>query len=309
MDMPFLTIITPTYNRADRITNLYNSLKKQKNTDYLWLIIDDGSEDNTREIVEKWIENSTYCVSPNIKYIYKKNGGKHTALNVAFKELETELAFIVDSDDYLTEDAVDVISGYCGLIRENNLSGISFLRGYDEKKIIGDSFPIKRGDYLIGNDNYIRVNRRVSGDKAEVWRSDILKQYSFPVYEREKFMGEDYIWKQIAFDYDMLFVNKIIYVTEYLQGGLTKSGRALRVRCPKGGMDNSRIGMDIRFPLLYRLKKAMLYDSYAYFTYENNTKIREYINLNGLTRLMQFPGAVLFRIWNQKYGKENIEKK
>lgn len=93
-----LTIVTPTYNRRHKISDLYKSLQSQTLLDFEWIIIDDGSEDNTSEIVKQWIENSEF----RIRYFYKENGGKHTAINYALKIIETELTFIVDSDDILT---------------------------------------------------------------------------------------------------------------------------------------------------------------------------------------------------------------
>lgn len=104
-----------------------------------------------------------------------------------------------------------------------NICGISYLRGYNEAEVIGDVFP---QDNVIDNFITLRFNKRIGGDKAEVWRTDLLKQFCYPVFDGEKFFGESYIWVKISERNDMLFRNKIVYITAYLEGGLSKSGRA-----------------------------------------------------------------------------------
>ena len=104
--MKTLTIFTPTYNRADILNKAYKSLKRQTNKDFIWLVVDDGSIDNTEDVVKGWIDENII----EIKYIKKENGGKHTAYNVAVENTSTELIMIaLDSDDYLSDDAVEII--------------------------------------------------------------------------------------------------------------------------------------------------------------------------------------------------------
>ena len=179
------------------------------------------------------------------------------------------------------------------------MAGISFLRGYDENKIIGDVFPTKKSIY---NGIDIQFRYKITGDKAEVWRSDILKQYQFPVFDGEKFQGENYIWWQIARRYNMLYVNEIIYITKYLDGGLTLSGKKMRIKNPKGGMENSRQAFYKEFPLKTRLKYSWLYDCYAFF---DNKKPSEAIKESGnkfMTAMMMPLGYLLYKYWNVKYG-------
>ena len=104
--MPQITIFTPTYNRAYCLHKCYESMKRQKNKDFIWLIIDDGSTDNTEVLVKQWKQNDNGF---EIKYIYKENGGMHTGYNTAYKHINTELAMNIDSDDYLTDTAIDDI--------------------------------------------------------------------------------------------------------------------------------------------------------------------------------------------------------
>lgn len=254
---PLVTIVTPTYNRAYTLGALYASLRRQTSRDFVWLIIDDGSTDDTADVLAAFDS-----VDFPIRYIRKENGGKHTALNVAFKAVDTELTFIVDSDDVLTDDAVATIEKDWRNCHNRDLCGISYLRGYDTDTIIGDAFP---KDNIVDNFIRLRFNKNICGDKAEVWRTDLLRQHPFPVFEGEKFFGESFVWIAIAREYNMLIRNKILYITEYLDGGLSQSGRALRIRCPQGGMATALNQMTSEFSYKQRLKGAILYVCYGRF--------------------------------------------
>lgn len=289
-----VTIVTPSYNRCDKLKRLYKSLLKQTNNNYKWLVIDDGSTDKTKDLIETFRKQNRI----HIDYVYKENGGKHTALNLAFKTVDTYFTFIVDSDDVLTEDAIESIYRYYPIVRKHNLSGIAFLRGYSRTKCIGDRFPINQG---IANDNDIHYKKMVGGDKAEVWRTDVLSQYQFPVFRNEKFQGENFVWTQIAFDYDMFYVNKIIYLTQYLDGGLTKSGRGMRLRNPLGGMENSKVSLDSRLPLWAQIKAALLFDVYGFCA---GYKLRKIETLSGkpvITGICGFPSLLLYSYWKRRY--------
>lgn len=293
-----ITVVTPTYNRGDFLVNCYESLNKQTTKNFIWLIIDDGSTDNTREIVEKICSISNF----DIKYVYKKNGGKHTALNYAFGIINTELTFIVDSDDILSSDAIENIERDWSKYKNSGIAGISYLRGHSFEKVIGDEFP---KSYKEFNPIDIQFRYNISGDKAEVWKTNILNKYRFPEYENEKFQGENYIWWQIGLKYNLLYVNKIIYVTEYQDGGLTKSGRRLRINCPYGGMENSKKGFHKKFPLKERVKRGIMFNCYRYFAKEKiRFGIKNSDKHNLLVFLTSLPGYVLYKIWKKKYLEE-----
>ena len=104
--MRTLTVFTPTYNRADLLTRCYESMKRQTNQTFIWMIIDDGSSDNTRELVNKWLQEEHDFL---LEYYYKKNGGLHTAYNEAIAHIETPLCVCIDSDDFMPDNAVEVI--------------------------------------------------------------------------------------------------------------------------------------------------------------------------------------------------------
>ena len=287
-----ITIVTPSFNRADKLPNLYNSLQHQTCKDFTWMIIDDGSTDDSKHI----ISNFSGIDFP-IQYIYKENGGKHTALNVAFRKVETELLFIVDSDDILTPDAIETIEKDWESVKEQNLCGISYLRGYSETEVIGDEHPI---DHSIDNFINIRFHKKIGGDKAEVWKTSCLKGLQFPENPHEKFISETYMWLKLAKRWDMLFVNKILYITEYLEGGLSDSGKPLRFKSPKNMIEGSLETMSEHFPLKWRIKETLLYIVYSKF---DGRGLKDMSNCpyKGLVLTCYVPGILLYHYWKKKY--------
>ncbi len=291
-----MTIVTPTYNREGNLYTLYESLLNQTNKDFDWLIIDDGSKDNTREVVEGFIAENKIP----IRYLYKENGGKHSALNVAFREVQSELLFIVDSDDVLTPDAVETILNDWEAVRDKNLCGISYLRGYDAERVIGDQHP---QDHAIDNFINLRYNRGIDGDKAEVWRTECLRDFQFPEYPGERFISESVAWIHLAKKWDMLMVNKIIYITEYLEGGLSDSGRKLRFQCPNLMAYGSLMTMSKEFSTKIRIKETLLYIVYSKFGGKsfNNMLVKPYKIMISFCYL---PGFLLYHYWKRTIGKE-----
>ena len=289
-----LTILTSTYNRAHALPQLYQSLLKQADKRFEWVVVDDGSTDETEQLIDQFTQESQLT----IKYLKQENKGKHVALNTGIKEIESELTFIVDSDDYLTQDATDIILKKWQTVEKNNLCGISFLKGYTEEKVIGSPYPEKE---MIANFINLRANQGVSGDKAEIWKTSLLKKYPFPQFEGEKFIGEAYVWYQIAKSYDMLFVNQIIYVAEYLTDGLTKSGRLLRIKCPLGGMAHSEMAMSTEFRMKVRVKNTWLFVCYGLFAKKNFSTIFRITEHKSLVFFNFLFGYMLYHYWKLKY--------
>lgn len=292
--MKFITIITPTFNRVTELINLYYSLRIQTSKKFIWLIIDDGSTDNTKCIVSGFTDL-------NIKYIKKENGGKHTALNLAFDNLETELAFIVDSDDKLIYNAIEIIENdWKKYANKTSICGLVYKRISSNGDSITDNF--KSYEFEENYNDYV-INHHINGDKAEVFRSSILKKYRFPEYPNEKFVGEGVIWSQIAHMYNMIFINRGIYICDYLEGGLTNSGRKMRIKNPLGGMFHSKEYLSSNYSFKIREKNALLYLMYARFAkkkvlpliFTGNSKLLLLINI--------IPSFILYKIWNRKYLK------
>ena len=254
----FITIITPTYNRKKEMINLYKSLVNQTYNSFRWLIIDDGSTDKTEEEIQNLSNEKNFPID----YIKKENGGKHTALNVAFENIQTEMFIVVDSDDLLTKEAIETVYKYYQKYKEEDLAGFVFLRGYSQNKSISVEF---RKDEFIGN--YVKdvQNKQPSGDRAEVFYTREIRDNRFPVFENENFIGEGFFWNKISKKKNMLFVNKIIYICNYLEGGLTKTGRKLRISNPLGGMEHSREFLEKEYSLKLRMKNYLLYMVYYRF--------------------------------------------
>ena len=292
----FLTIVTPTYNRGNLLFNCYDSLLKQTSNNFEWLIVDDGSSDNTEEIVNSFINENII----NIKYIKKINGGKHTALNIAFKKAEGEMLLILDSDDKLTNDAVETIIKIWNENKDiKGLASISFLRAYSNGEIIGDKFP---KDLYLSNYIDCRINLGIKGDKSEAYLTNIIKNFSFPEFQGEKFIGEGIVWSKLGRKYKELYVNKPIYITEYLEGGLTNSGRKLRINCPNGGRLNAEEGMCKEVNLKMRIKYSILYSCYSFFAQKSLKDIFKDNKYKFITLLGVFPGYILFKYWDYKYN-------
>lgn len=165
-----LTIFTPTYNRAHTLPRTYESLCKQKNKDFVWLIIDDGSSDNTEELVKNWQkENSDFT----IEYVKKENGGMHTAHNVAYKNIHTELNMCIDSDDCIAENAVEKILNKWDKIREQGYAGIIGLDADFNGKVIGKEFPVDMKETTLSS----YYTKGGFGDKKLVYRTDVIQKY------------------------------------------------------------------------------------------------------------------------------------
>lgn len=292
-----LTLFTPTYNRAKLLSNLYHSLQRQSSFDFEWLIVDDGSSDGTDTEVSKWLSEDKF----KIRYYKKANGGKHTAINLGVELAHGQLFFIVDSDDTITNDAVEVILTEWEKVKNLNLCGMVFLKG---KRINGTlkSLPesVFPKDNVISNIIKMKYNRGTSADSAEVWVTDCMRKHPFSVYPNEKFMSEGMVWIRMSKEQDMLFRNKIIYICDYLEGGLTKLGKKLRFQCPKGGIEGSLETMSSHFNLKMRIKQTLLYIVYSKF---DGRKISEILNCQYklLVSLCLPIGYTLYHYWKYKY--------
>ena len=230
-----ITIFTPTYNRAKTLPILYRSLCLQTCKDFEWLVVDDGSSDETESLIGNYkLQITNYVSSFEIRYIKQENGGKHRAINRGVLEAKGELFFIVDSDDHLVPDAVEWICKYYEPVKnDTRFAGISGLRIHpDGTKIGGGSdFGVIDADAIE-----IRTKYHVKGDMAEVYRTEILRQYPFPDFPGEKFCSEGLIWGRIAQKYKLRYFYHGIYVCEYLSGGLTDTRYSCRVNSPNYSM-------------------------------------------------------------------------
>lgn len=212
---PKLTIFTPTYNRAHTLHLGYEALLRQTCTDFVWLIVDDGSTDQTRELVTGWMQEKKV----SIRYHYQENQGVHVAHNTAYRLMDTELWVNVDSDDQLTDDAVEQIIACWEKADQAKLAGIIGLNQTYQGKITESRLPEDR-PYTTLTDFYYRLGGK--GDKTLVYRTDLVKRYPpFPVFEGEKFFPLSHLYYQIDQDYSLWILNRPLKKIEYHSDGLS----------------------------------------------------------------------------------------
>lgn len=209
-----LTILTPAYNRGYILQNAYESLCRQTITDFEWVVVDDGSSDNTEELVRQWQKETTAFP---IVYEKQENGGKHRAVNRGVALARGDYILILDSDDFLTDDAVEVIAGWTAEIAQ--LPGFAGVSGLKDGARNGNM----KAPYVDAK-NTERQKYGLQGDKAEVYKTELMRKYPFPEFEGEKFLRENAVWDAIALDgYKLRWYNRIIYKCEYLEDGLTQN--------------------------------------------------------------------------------------
>lgn len=296
-----ITIFTPTYNRAYSLPDLYNSLCKQTCKDFEWVVVDDGSIDGTEELIAEFLDNQAKAVVPFcIKYFKQENGGKHRAINRGVREAEGELFFIVDSDDQLTHDAVEWIEFQWSRIVNENVAlnrkfvGLSGIRVYPDGKKIGGE---KYFDQIDATALDIRWKYKIKGDLAEVYRTDILRQFPFPDIAGETFCTESLIWDRIAAQgYILRYIHQGIYIGNYLADGLSAKQHRIRKENPNYSMlydaEGSRLsGASWR----YRIKRAI---KFWEFSFESDKKFIE------KARMVGFPGVLFLPLgWLMKMKK------
>ena len=288
-----VTVLTPTFNRGGgSLNNLYQSLQKQTIKDFEWLLVDDGSTDDTKNIAEEMRKKAEFPM----RYIYKENGGKHTALNVGVKQITSELTFIVDSDDTLVPDAIETILRYHKKYGEKkDLCGYSFLRRLPDGKINGKPFE---PDEKVGTYIQCRINADdTQADKSEVFYTRCLKEFPFPEYRNEKFLGEDLVWIRMAMKYQMVHINRAIYVGNYLEDGLTKNRRKNNIRSPYGCMERAKEFMRPELKLKYRLKGAVQYLVYGKFAGEKQLIAKA--PYKGLAVCVALPSMLVYHRWSK----------
>lgn len=225
-----ITVLTPTYNRASLLINLYQSLIKQDFDDFEWVIVDDGSVDATTDIVDQFIQERQIAIT----YIKQANGGKHRALNRGVKEAKGELVLIVDSDDSLPNKSLSIIySHYLDIKDNSSIGGVCGLMAHHDGTIIGErkiSFSMNLSSIEM------RYKYGFVGDVCEVFKTDVLREFPFPEIENEKFCPEALVWNRIATKYKLHYFNEVIYYRDYLDDGLTSKIVRIRMNSPIASM-------------------------------------------------------------------------
>lgn len=208
--MKTLTIFTPTYNRAHTLVRTYNSLCNQTCKDFDWLIVDDGSTDNTAEIIKQWITEANFC----IRYICKENGGLYTGYNTAYANIETELNVCIDSDDYMPENAVELIINHWRKHGNDKYAGIIGLDYYHHNNTpIGGKFPNELNSVYYLD---LYTKKFHYGDTKQVMRTDLMKSVVPMVgFPGERNFNPIYLLLQICDKYPLLILNYNLCFVDY----------------------------------------------------------------------------------------------
>ena len=261
--MSTLTVFTPTYNRAYTLHKCYESLKSQTNQDFKWLIIDDGSSDNTKELVQKWIDENNL----DITYHYQENQGMHGAHNTAYELIDTELNVCIDSDDYMPEDAVEKILNYWKEHKSDDLAGLIGLDAYENGEVIGTKLPDNLKSETLFD---LYQKRKIKGDKKIVYRTDLSKQYPYPVFEDERYVGLAYKYYKIDQTHKLGLLNEVLCIVEYMEDGSSKNMLHQYKRNPKGfsfyRIENLK---NPKASLIYKYKECIHYVSSRLLSHEH----------------------------------------
>lgn len=256
--MARITVFTPAYNRAHTLPRTYHSLCRQTSKDFLWLVVDDGSTDETGALVEKWQSQEREF---EIRYIKKDNGGLHTAYNAAIAALDTELAMCIDSDDWLTDDAIEKIIRKWELEGDETLAGIEALDCYETGDIIGDPLPAQKTINLI--DLYVGKYPIRNGDRKPVVRSDLYQSVApMPTLNGEKNFNPHYMHLQISMNYDFLVMNEPVCIVEYQPDGMSRNIFKQYADSPNSFAQLRRLCMQFHdAPLAFKFRNAIHYVS------------------------------------------------
>lgn len=260
-----ITIFTALYNRSNFLDRIFNSLLSQNDIDIEWLIVDDGSTDNPEPIVKLLQQRAPF----EVYYFYKKNGGKHTAINKGIDKANGKYFLMLDSDDYLPNFALKTLRKHIKEIDlHSKIAGVAGLKMYENTNLVGNLL----NSNLISNALDIRYKHNLRGDLTEVFKTNVLRQYKFPEIKGEFFCPEALVWNRIAQDYNMFFFNKPIYICDYLPGGLTDRIVKLRMCSPIATMLTYSELASYRIPLIQKIKA---YINFWRFSFNSKIKITE----------------------------------
>lgn len=254
MKHPFITILTPTYNRASLLPRLFDSLLRQTNKDFEWIVVDDGSTDDTREVVANLKEKCGGAFP--MGYVYKANGGKHMAINIGAERARGELLFIADSDDLLIDDALETVANsWHDISDDKSFAGIAGLDiTMDTREVIGSGLP---QEHIDCNAIDIRYRHHVMGDMKEVFRTEVLREFPFPEFAGERFCPEQLVWFRMARRYRLRYINKPIYIADYQPDGITAGITRARMRNPSASMLTYAELTECPVPFLVKVKAAI----------------------------------------------------
>lgn len=280
-----LTIFTPAYNRAEKLNRLYESLLHQSSHDFEWLIVDDGSTDATRCAVKGFANNGGFPV----RYYFKENGGKHTAYNFALELAEGAWFFCVDSDDYLSPNAVAEILSAARDLKENQ--GILAYKQDVNERLLSEVFP---QGVQFSKMYEMAQKHHCCGEFSLIFPTDLAKKYPFPVFAGERFVTESVIYDRIDRECEMLLLPKVVTICEYQQDGYSNNANAVMKKNPNGYCLYFLQRIDLQSTFVSRLMHAGKYWCFRWISKNRSLKYEGKNKL--LTGFAVMPG-LLFRVY------------
>lgn len=287
--MPQLTVFTPTYNRAYILHRCYESMKRQTCKDFVWLIIDDGSTDNTRDLVEGWLaEDNDF----ELRYLYQENQGMHGAHNLAYANIDTEINTCIDSDDYMTDDAVEsILKFWNSCERDDKISGFLALDAYENGEVIGTGFPKNIGR-TTSYDLYQKHG--IKGDKKFILRSELTRENPYPIFEGERFVDLATKYSQLDEKYELYCYEKVVCIVEYMSDGSSRNIFKQYVKNPKGFAYTRRLWMGMEHMSKgYKFKQSIHYVSSCIMAHDKAWLKNSPCKV--ITLLSALPGVCLWR--------------
>lgn len=291
--MKKIIILTATYNNGEYLKRLYGSLCNQTDKSFVWIVVDDGSTDDTKNIVNKFIDERVL----NINFLTKDNGGKSSAINIGLDYVNVEdFVLIVDADENLKISAIETIKNHVDVYGKNKEIGVIHFHRLDmtNNKVLANKVFTEN----ISTTYYKLRKEHCYYDGYVGYFGYAINQLRFPLFEKEKYVGPSVLIMEVNKKYKMLFSKEIIGETEYLDGGITKQGRRLRVKNPRGMLCYCILLQDKKAGIMVNLKYSLC--GYAYLKFSKSTKqelISEGILVNKLNPIMKIPGNVLAFVW------------
>ncbi|HOI27015.1 MAG TPA: glycosyltransferase family A protein [Paludibacteraceae bacterium] len=284
-----ITVFTPTYNRANTLTRLFESLKQQTDKRFEWLIIDDGSTDETKELVNSFIQENVI----DINYIKRENRGLSATINQGVQLAKGDIFFRIDSDDFATLDAIEKIYKNWHLTQKESVCGLVFFKIKTDGFHTGfhpfsSNFETNFFDY--------RNKHKGVGDRAEVIKTEVMREFPFPKYREEKFCPEGLVWNRMAKKYNAIYIAEDIYVCEYQEGGLTNSVLSNLRKNALGGTNYYAEIFSFKVTPFYYIKNAISFWRYAF--YNGNSFLSNMKMLPLLASVIGFVPGVLLSLFD-----------
>lgn len=297
--VPILTVFTPTYNRAYTLHLCYESLQRQSCKDFIWLIVDDGSTDNTRELVASWQAAGLVL----IEYCYQENQGMHGAHNTAYEHIKTELNVCIDSDDYMADDAVEKIVQFWKKHGSSQFAGIVGLDASPNGELIGTGLPDHVQSSTLGD---LYEKHGVQGDKKLVYLSELTSKVPpYPIFPGEKYCPLSYKYVLIDQERPLLIMNEVLCHVEYMPDGSSLNMIKQYRNNPRGFAFFRKAAMVHAPSYKQRLREAVHYVSSSLimknkrFIYESPCK---------WTTLLASPFGALLYLYIQKTGRATVKR-